>query len=140
MSEPPPVQGIILTHGGMARGLVDAVRRISGTGDEALLALSNEGKSPEVLQAEITRILNPGPAIIFTDLASGSCALTAQICCHSETEHVVLFGVNLPVLLDFVFNRHLPLAELVPRLLERGKKSLKSSPEFPPDANPTVSD
>jgi mannose/fructose-specific phosphotransferase system component IIA len=34
-------------------------------------------------------------------------------------------GVNLPILLDFVFNRHLPLDELVPRLVEKGKGSIK---------------
>ena len=140
MSEPPPVQGILLAHGGMARGLLDAVHRISGTGVEALMALSNEGKSPEVLQSELARILRAGPAIVFTDLASGSCALSAQICCRADEGHVVLFGVNLPVLLDFVFNRHLPLEELVPRLLEKGKDSLKSTPEFLADGNRTVSD
>jgi len=140
MSDPPSVQGILLAHGGMARGLLDAVHRISGTGVEALLALSNEGKSPEVLQRELAQVLQAGPAIIFTDLASGSCALSAQICCRGDAGHVVLFGVNLPVLLDFVFNRHLPMEELVPRLLEKGKESLKSSPEFMADGYRTVSD
>ena len=125
MSKAPPAQGVLLAHGGMAQGLVDAVCRISGAGEEALVALSNEGKSPEGLRTELSDVLQPGPAIIFTDLASGSCALSAQLCCRDDPEHVVLFGVNLPVLLYFVFNRHLPLEELVPRLLEKGKERIK---------------
>ena len=40
-------------------------------------------------------------------------------------------GVNLPILLEFVFNRQLPLNELVPRLLAKGIGSVTSAPEFP---------
>jgi mannose/fructose-specific phosphotransferase system component IIA len=119
--------------------MLDAVERIAGVEAGALLPLSNEGKSPEALQAELSRLLQPGPAIIFTDLASGSCALSAQVCCRDNASHVVFFGTNLPVLLDFVFNRDLPLQELVPRLLERGKESLKSSIELPADAPRSIS-
>jgi PTS system mannose-specific IIA component len=138
MSNPPQVQGVLLAHGGMAQGMVDAVRRISGTEEDALLALSNEGKSPEALRTDLARVLQAGPAIVFTDLASGSCAHSAQVCCRDGAGHVVLFGVNLPILLDFVFHRHLPLEELVPRLLGKGKESLMSSPEFPANAHRPV--
>jgi mannose/fructose-specific phosphotransferase system component IIA len=119
--------------------MVDAVERIAGMEEGALLPLSNEGKSPEALQAELGGVLDPGPAIIFTDLSSGSCALSAMVCCRDNPSHVVLFGANLPILLDFVFNRDLPLQELVPRLLEKGRESLKSSLELPADAHPPVS-
>lgn len=129
-----------MAHGAMAQGMVDAVRRISGVEEGVLVGLSNDGKSPEALQDDLSQALQPGPAIIFTDLSSGSCALSAQVCCREDPSHVVLFGVNLPVLLDFVFNRNLPLEELVPRLLGKGKTSLKSSPEFPDYGDRPVSD
>ncbi len=46
-------------------------------------------------------------------------------------EHAaVVFGVNLPILLDFVFHRDLPLEELVPRLLEKGRESVQSVPDL----------
>jgi len=119
-----------LSHGGMAKGLLDAVARISGVREEALRAISNEGKSPEALHAEVDDLLGKGPVIIFTDLPSGSCAVTARICCREGADEAVVFGVNLPILLDFVFHRDLPLEELVPRLLEKGRESIQSAPDL----------
>jgi mannose/fructose-specific phosphotransferase system component IIA len=140
MSEESMVRGILLAHGSMAQGMADAVRRISGAGEEALVPMSNDGKSPETLKADLHGLLAQGPAVVFTDLASGSCALTARVCCRRGIDQVVVFGANLPMLLDFVFHRHLPLPELVPRLLGKGRNSLQSIPEFPHDADPPVSD
>jgi len=137
MSEPKPIQGIVLTHGGLAGGLVDAVSRISGVGPDALRAVSNDGKSPDVLQAELAEILEQGGVLVFTDLPSGSCALAARICCRQQKDSAVVFGVNLAMLLDFVFHRDLPLKELVPRLLEKGRGSLSSLPDFSNDAHRT---
>jgi mannose PTS system EIIA component len=139
MSDGPLVWGILLSHGSMAHGMADAVRRISGVGEEGLLAVSNDGKSPETLKAELSELLTDGPVIVFTDLSSGSCALTARVCCRGGADNVVVFGANLPMLLDFVFHRHLPLHELVPRLLGKGRESLQSVPEFPHHADSTVS-
>lgn len=114
----------------MAGGMVDAVARISGISGEALVAVSNEGKSPDALKEELESILDQGPTVVFADLPSGSCALTARICCRDHPEEVVIFGVNLPMLLDFVFHRDLRMEELVPRLIEKGRASLTSVPEF----------
>jgi mannose/fructose-specific phosphotransferase system component IIA len=130
MSDESAVSGVLLAHGAMAMGMVDAVQRISGVGEEALVALSNEGKSPEALQEALDAVIGRGPAVIFTDLASGSCAFAARVCCRDVGNQVVICGANLPMLLDFVFNRHLPLPELVPRLLRKGAEGLMSMPEF----------
>jgi PTS system mannose-specific IIB component len=138
MSEGVVVRGVLLAHGLMGRGMADAVQRISGLDQEALHPISNDGMSPQALQEELDRLLGDGPAVIFTDLPSGSCALAAQVCCRKRRDRFVVFGVNLPMLLDFVFNRHLPPQELVPRLLERGRKSLRSAPEVPGHADRTL--
>lgn len=130
MNSSSGVQGIVLGHGSMAEGLVDAVARIAGIGEDILVAVSNDGKSPEILGEELAAILDRGPTVIFTDLPSGSCALTARICCKDRPSEAVIFGVNLPILLDFVFNRELSLEELVPRLLMKGRGGITSIPEF----------
>jgi len=130
MSDNRLVQGVVLAHGAMAQGLVDAVDRISGVAKEALLPISNDGKSPESISAELEDAFGHGPTIIFTDLPSGSCALAARVCCREEKDAAVLFGVNLPVLLDFVFHRDMSLDELVPRLLEKGRTGMSSLPQF----------
>jgi len=113
----------------MAEGLVDAVRRIAGQDPEALVPLSNEGKVPRDLSIEITELVGDAPAIIFTDMPSGSCALAARLTCRNDGPRAVVCGANLPMLLDFVFNRERPLQELVDRMLDRGKIGIQSIPK-----------
>jgi mannose/fructose-specific phosphotransferase system component IIA len=133
MSEDRLVRGIVLAHGTMAGGIVDAVARISGVAGGALISVSNDGKSPEALESELEAFLGKGPVVFFTDLPSGSCAVAARICCQQDSDAAVISGVNLPVLLDFVFHRELPLEELLPRLVRKGREGLKSVPDFSED-------
>jgi mannose/fructose-specific phosphotransferase system component IIA len=130
MSDEGGVRGILLAHGSMARGLVDAVSKISGVAPEVLTPVSNEGKSPQALEEEIHEIMGEESMILFTDLGSGSCAFAAMRCLRKDCRQVVVSGVNLPILLDFVFNRHLPMGELVPRLVAKGIEAVKASPGF----------
>ncbi len=128
MSEDPQVRGVLLSHGKMADGIVDAVSKIAGLQEGALVALSNEGCDPQGLAEQVDELVGDVPAVVFTDLCTGSCALTAQLTCRDNDRRAVVFGMNLPMLLDFVFHRNLPLDELVPRLLEKGRDSVKSVP------------
>lgn len=122
MSE--PVRGLVVAHGGMAAALVGSVRQIAGAEEEAITALSNEGCGPDTLCARLTEALGEGPAVVFTDLASGSCAFAARRIALQRPQTAIVTGVNLPILLDFVFHRDLPLPELVERLVEKGKAGL----------------
>lgn len=139
MSDEEEVLGILVAHGAMAEGLVDAVRRIAGVEPDAILAVSNEGRSPERLEQEIDGLIGDRTAVIFTDLRTGSCALVAQLVCRDRGRRAIVFGVNLPMLLDFVFHRSLPLSELVPRLLRKGRDAIRSVPEPIARADPAVS-
>jgi len=138
MSEGEGFRGILLAHGSMALGLVDAVRKISGVGPEVLIPISNDGKSPQALEDEILRTMGDEPVILFTDLANGSCAFAARRCSREDCHQAVVSGVNLPILLDFVFNRHLPLEELLPRLVEKGTGAMKTTPVFPRNADSSL--
>lgn len=132
-------RGILLTHGSMCHGMVDAVRRITGVGEEALVAVSNEGRSPEALLEAVLAVTGPGPTVIFADMPSGSCALTARFICRDPGNRTVVFGTNLPMLLDFVFHRDLPLGELVERLTERGRSAIRALEPREEHADRTVS-
>ena len=121
----PPARGVLLAHGEMARGMVDAVRKISGVEEDALVPLSNEGLSPAGLKEKLERLLGSGPAVIFTDLHAGSCAMTAAAVSR-RGDTLVLCGANLPMLLDFVFHRELTLDELRGRLQEKGRQGIRS--------------
>lgn len=124
MSEGRPVRGVVVAHGPMARAMVDAVRRIAGDAADGLIALSNDNKTPETLQADLDRELGAGPAVIFADLQSGSCAMAALSSCRQGARRVVVCGVNLPMLLDFVFHRELPLDQVVERVVDRGRAAI----------------
>lgn len=128
MSEREAVRGIVLAHGTLAEGLIDAVRQIAGTGEDALLPLSNRGRSPVELAEVVREQIGSGPTILFTDLPSGSCNFAARWLLREKPGLVVISGVNLPILLDFVLQRELPLESLVPRLLERGRAGIGCTP------------
>jgi mannose/fructose-specific phosphotransferase system component IIA len=118
------VRGLVVAHASIAAGLVDGVRQIAGAGEEALAGISNEGCSPELLRERLTAALGAGPAVVFTDLGSGSCAFAARRIALERPETAVVTGVNLPILLDFVFHRDLPLPQLVERLVEKGRSGV----------------
>lgn len=122
------VRGIVLAHGAMAQGLIDAVRHIAGLEEDVLLPLSNRGLGPDVLADEISRLAGDRPVIVFTDLQSGSCGFAARRCLQHIPQLVVVSGVNLPMLLEFVMRRQLPLEQLVPFLLTKGRSAICCSP------------
>jgi mannose/fructose-specific phosphotransferase system component IIA len=125
-----PVRGVVVAHSAVAEALVEAVRRIAGTDEQALLPMSNEGLAPDAVRDRLAEILPAdGPAIIFSDLREGSCGIAAQRLCVTREDHVVITGVNLPMLLDFAMKRHLPLADLVERVVDRGRTAVQALPE-----------
>lgn len=122
------VRGIVLAHGDMARGVVDAVSHIAGIGGDFLVPISNKGLGPDALAEEIVRMAGDGPTIVFTDLQSGSCGFAARRCLQAMPQIVVICGVNLPILLEFVMRRQMPLEQLVPFLLNKGRAAINCSP------------
>jgi mannose/fructose-specific phosphotransferase system component IIA len=122
------VRGVLIGHGGMPEGMVDAVRHITGAAPDALVPISNRGKAPDTLAAEVEALVGDAPAILFTDLQSGSCGFVARRLTQKAANVVVISAVNLPLLIDFVMNRQLPLQELVPRLLQKGRAAIGCAP------------
>jgi PTS system mannose-specific IIA component len=109
------VRGILVGHGKLADGMLDAVAGITGS-REGLTPVDNASMTPEALEEHVESLIGDGPSVVFVDLPSGSCAFVARRlkCRHSRI--AVVCGFNLPLLLDFVFHRTLSLAEVVERL------------------------
>ncbi len=128
MSEASGIRGIVVAHGAMAQGLVDAARRIAGGAADALAALSNEERSPQELKDELDRLADGAPTILFADLLSGSCGMAAMVAARDTDRRRVVCGVNLPILLDFLFHRDMPMEELVDRLVAKGRDGIRSLP------------
>lgn len=123
MSEPAP-RGVVIAHGPMATAMVDAVRKIAGDAADALEPLSNDGRSPADLREALDEMIGEEPAVLFVDLQAGSCGMAALRSCRERGRRVVVCGVNLPMLLDFVFHRDLPIDEIVSRAIEKGRTSI----------------
>lgn len=118
------VRGLIITHATLGDGLLAAVRKITGVGEEAVSILSNEGCGPAELIDRIRHRSGDESVVLFTDMAGGSCAVAARKVAAQRPGTGYVGGVNLPLLLDFVYHRDLPLPELVERLVECGRSGI----------------
>jgi len=119
-----PARGVVVAHGSLADGLVGAVREIAGVTSGALCGVHNRGRGRKEVRARIVAELTGPRNLIFTDLQGGSCHLAALIVTREHPEVPVITGVNLPMLLDFVFHRRLGFGERVPRLAEKGRAAI----------------
>jgi mannose/fructose-specific phosphotransferase system component IIA len=125
------VRGVVVAHGGLAAALIDAVDRIVGLEEGVLVPLSNEGLSPAAINDRLAELVGDEPAIVFTDLKEGSCGMAARRLCMERSDQVLVTGANLPMLLDFALKSHLPLEELIGRVVERGRNAVQCIGEDP---------
>ncbi len=124
MSE--PLRGVIVCHGLLARALVDATAQISGIAD-ALVPVSNSGCDRGDLEARVEAAVGTEPTLVFVDMASGSCLFAVLRRLRARDNVRVVTGVNLAMLLDFVFHRDLSPDEAAKRAVEIGEKAIKVS-------------
>lgn len=114
------VRGVVVAHGDLASALVRAVEGISGVRG-ALSAISNEQLSPDALADRVSAAVESGPAVVFVDMASGSCGFAGRRIAMAEPGVAIVSGVNLPMLLDFVFHRDMECRALAARVAEKGR-------------------
>ena len=65
MSNILTVRGIVVGHGNIPEGLLDAVRRIAGDQSEGLTAISNSGLSVEDLKIKLDAVSGSDPTIML---------------------------------------------------------------------------
>jgi mannose/fructose-specific phosphotransferase system component IIA len=117
-------RAIVVGHGEFAGGLVSAVGQICGMADK-LVVLTMMGMTPEDIENAIRdQLTRTGARVIFTDLPAGSATIAARRIVKDEPGLVLVSGVNLATLLDFVFNTDVPPTEAARAAAERGKASL----------------
>ena len=117
-------RAIVVGHGEFAAGLVSAVGQICGMADK-LVVLSMMGMTPESIEEMIRKQLaRTGARVIFTDLPAGSATIAARRIVRDDPSLVLVSGVNLATLLDFVFNNDVSPTDAARTAAERGKASL----------------
>lgn len=117
------LRGVIVCHGQLASAMVEAVQQISGMG-EVLSAISNDGCDREALRQRVGTALGADPTLVFVDLPTGSCLMAALQELQEEHAAKVVTGVNLSMLLDFVFHRDSPLEDAAARAVEMGAQAI----------------
>ncbi len=118
------VRGVVMAHADLAAGLVGAVRAIAGH-DAGLVAVSNAGCDRAALARRLEEAAGEGPVLVFTDLAGGSCAAVAATVARGRPAMRVVSGVNLGMLLDFVFHREEPLEAAAARAGASGRDAVR---------------
>lgn len=118
------LQGVVVCHGAIAEALVEAAEQISGVRG-VLQAVSNTGCDRGALEQRILTAVGDRPTVVFVDMASGSC-LIAVLARLRECESVkVVTGVNLAMLIDFVFHLSQAPDAAASRAAAAGERAIK---------------
>jgi mannose/fructose-specific phosphotransferase system component IIA len=118
------LRGVVVCHGPLAGALVQAAEQISGLSN-VLVPVSNIGCDRDALEDRIIAAVDEHPAVVFVDLASGSCLIAVLKRLRTEQQVKVVTGVNLAMLVDFVFHRSLSPQEAAERAALAGEKSIR---------------
>jgi PTS system mannose-specific IIA component len=121
---------VIVAHGGLAREYLNTVEYLFGHQD-GIRAISIEtdhdraAKQAEIIAAADAVDTGAG-VLVVTDIYGGSPAnLSLPACAVSNRR--IMYGANLPMLIQLARSRHLELSEAVARALEAGRKYINAS-------------
>lgn len=121
------VPALLVMHADLAAALLRAAAKVYGP-VEGIEVMSNDGLSRDDLEAAIQeRVAHwPHGGLVFTDFWGGSCHTCGIAAARGRGEVVVVTGINLPVLLDYLHNRdRYPAIELAERLKQKGQESIR---------------
>lgn len=125
MSELPA--GILVTHGRLGAELLKTAESILGP-QERITVLSNDDASLAGMMRELEAAIaayGEGPAVLFVDLAGGSCGRSCLSVSARHPNVLTACGVNLPMLIEFLYHRgRVDLPELKERLLAKGRDGI----------------
>ncbi|WP_439642677.1 PTS sugar transporter subunit IIA [Gemmatimonas sp.] len=120
----PAVRAIVAGHGTFASGIVSAVEQITGRGQQ-FIAVSNTGLCLDDIQGALASALDVSHArVIFTDLPAGSCTMAVRRMIRERPGVLLVTGINLSLLLDFVMQDDTDPVVAVQAALERGRASM----------------
>jgi mannose/fructose-specific phosphotransferase system component IIA len=117
------VRGVVVGHGGIAPALVAAAEQISGI-HGVLVAVSNDGAGRDLLEERVVEAVGVHSTVVFVDMPSGSCLFAAMRRLAARPDVRIVTGVNLVMLLDFIFHRDQPVEEAARRAAESGAKAI----------------
>ena len=117
------LRGVVVCHAKLAGALIEAAEQISGVRG-ALVPVSNVDCDRGTLEERVAQAVDGVPAVVFVDLSSGSCLFAVLNRLREATGVKVVTGVNLAMLVDFLFHRSLPPEEAAARAATAGGKAI----------------
>ena len=118
------LQGVVVCHAKLARALIEATEAISGvTG--ALTPVSNADCDRGSLEQRVLEAVDGRPTVVFVDMPSGSCLFAVLNRLRTAEGVKVVTGVNLAMLVDFVFHRSLSPEEAAARAATAGERAIR---------------
>lgn len=121
--------GLVVTgHGNFASGITSDVQLVAGE-QEGLCAVDFPDKmTPAVLRKNlemaVKKVDQGEGVVIFADLAGGT-PFNQSVLMATDTENIkVLAGINMPLLMDSLFNRQNSTDEFVLNAIESGKNGI----------------
>jgi len=120
---------LIVTHGRLGEGLLDAMQMIAGPQEKVDFVSLKEGDSIDELKERIlntVKMLDDGSGVlVFVDMFGASPSNAAAYLLNENVE--VITGVNLPMLLEIVsFREASSLQELSANAMTAGVESIKN--------------
>lgn len=121
------VPALLVMHADLSAALLRAAEQVTGP-IEGVESLSNRGLSRADLEQEITKRVEAWPegGLVFADFWGGSCHQCGASAARGRGEVVVVTGLNLPTLIDYLYNRErYGVIELAERLMKKGQESIR---------------
>jgi len=114
------IGGLIVTHGRLGEIFVEETVRITGH-TERLDAMRTDGLSAGEITARVRDWIGDDPWVVFTDSKGTAPTIRSQAAIRPG--QVVISGVNLGMLLSFIFHRETQtVEELAVRLIRDGHR------------------
>ena len=121
---PGGLNGVVVAHGAIASAMVDAAEQITGIRG-VLAPVSNSGCDRGALEERIWAAIGEAPSVVFVDLAAGSCLIAVLRRVRERPDVRVVTGVNLAMLVDFLFHRTLPAEEAAAHAAASGGSAIR---------------
>jgi mannose/fructose-specific phosphotransferase system component IIA len=118
------LRGVVVCHGGLAPALVTAVEQITGLTNR-LVPVSNSGCDRDSLERHIAEAIDARPSVVFVDMPSGSCLFAALHGLRDAPDVKVVTGVNLAMLIDFLFHPADTPVEAAARAVATGERAIR---------------
>jgi len=121
------VPALLVMHSDLGQALLRAAAAVYGP-VEGIEVLSNDGLSREALERQIAGKVEGWThgGLLLTDFWGGSCHVCGVSATRGHGDIVVVTGLNLPTLLDYLHNRdQYGSLELADRLQKKGRESIR---------------